>query len=174
MSVAAPALRSAASLTSIPAAVQPTYARLIGDWRRPLVSNAELALLNKMLKLDPSSIHGVAVALGKFDAMHIGHASLAKRARDMGALPCLLSFHGIATVLGLPHRQPLTAECDRSRILRSWAHLCGGVTPIQRSIPFIDVRHLEPEVFVELLAKELHVTGVIAGSNYRFGTISAF
>jgi FAD synthase len=170
MSVAAPALPSAASLTSIPAAVQPTYARLIGDWRRPLVSNAEL---DKLLKLDPS-IHGVAVALGKFDAMHIGHASLAKRARDMGALPCLLSFHGIATVLGLPHRQPLTAECDRSRILQSWAHLCGGVTPIQRSIPFIDVRHLEPEVFVELLAKELQVTGVIAGSNYRFGTISAF
>jgi hypothetical protein len=44
------------------------------------------------------------VALGKFDAMHRGHAQLASRAAQMGA-PYLMSFGGMAAGLhSLPSR----------------------------------------------------------------------
>lgn len=152
------------------AAITPTYARLTGDWRRPLVSPSDLAALSAALeRADHAPVRGVAVALGKFDAMHLGHAALAARARAMRALPCLLSFHGMAAVLRLPPRQPLTAECDRERVLRTWARSCDGVAPLQRSVPFADVRELPAAEFVRLLAEDLQVTGVVAGSNYRFG-----
>eukprot|EP00951_Prasinocladus_malaysianus_P007060 scaffold50614_cov46-Prasinocladus_malaysianus.AAC.1 len=38
----------------------------------------------------------VIVALGKFDAMHKGHRSLALAAAEMGGQPWLLSFSGMA------------------------------------------------------------------------------
>jgi FAD synthase len=66
----------------------------------------------------------VVVALGKFDAMHRGHRMLASQASRMGAQPVLLSFSGMAEVLGWPQRMPLVATCDRPRVLRSWAPFC--------------------------------------------------
>ena len=51
--------------------------------------------------------------------------------------------------------------------------LCGGIAPIQRSIPFADIRRMEPEAFVALLALELQVKGVVVGANFRFGALLA-
>lgn len=45
-----------------------------------------------------ASIGGI-VALGKFDALHIGHRELAIQAAKRG-IPFLLSFVGMAEVLG--------------------------------------------------------------------------
>lgn len=45
------------------------------------------------------SLLGGVVALGKFDALHIGHRELAIRASKVGT-PFLLSFVGMAEVLG--------------------------------------------------------------------------
>ena len=45
-----------------------------------------------------SYITGSVVALGKFDALHIGHRALAVQASKMGA-PVLLSFARMAEVL---------------------------------------------------------------------------
>jgi FAD synthase len=42
---------------------------------------------------------GGIVALGKFDALHIGHRELAIQASKVGA-PSLLSFVGMAEILG--------------------------------------------------------------------------
>lgn len=55
------------------------------------------------------------VALGKFDAMHRGHALLASRAAQMGA-PHLMSFSGMAEVLGWESKLPVVAACDRPRV----------------------------------------------------------
>lgn len=40
------------------------------------------------------------VALGKFDALHIGHRYLASTAAAMGGQPWLISFSGMAQVMG--------------------------------------------------------------------------
>lgn len=119
---------------------------------------------------DHSVLDGpVSVALGKFDAMHQGHRLLAERAAASGAHPYLLSFSGMAEVLGWPARLPLVASCDRAQVLASWKPFCHGRTPRQRYIPFSMVRNLSPEAFVKVLAEDLQVSGVVVGQNYRFG-----
>ena len=111
----------------------------------------------------------VSVALGKFDGMHQGHRLLAERAAASGAYPHLLSFSGMAEVLGWPARLPLVAPDDRARVLSTWTPFCHGRTPRQRFIPFSMVRNLSPEAFVKVLARDLQVSGVVVGQNYRFG-----
>eukprot|EP00250_Pteridium_aquilinum_P009580 c18768_g1_i1 orf=534-1301(-) len=81
----------------------------------------------------------------------------------------LLSFTGIAEVLHLEERLPVVAPCDRKRIMSLWASVCGGNAPLEYHLEFAKVRSLSPHDFVERLAKELFVKGVVAGANYRFG-----
>ncbi|KAK9077593.1 hypothetical protein SSX86_005930 [Deinandra increscens subsp. villosa] len=114
------------------------------------------------------SVAGGIVALGKFDALHIGHRELAIQAAKAGT-PFLLSFTGMAEVLGWEPRAPVVAKCDRERVLASWSTWCGEVTPTELEVEFSKVRNLTPRQFVEKLSKELGVRGVVAGKNYRFG-----
>ncbi|KAI5079022.1 hypothetical protein GOP47_0006693 [Adiantum capillus-veneris] len=113
-------------------------------------------------------IAGSVVALGKFDALHIGHRALAIQASRMGP-PVLLSFTGMAEVLQWAKRLPIVAPCDRQRVMSLWSMVCGGNAPVEYHLEFAKVRSLSPHDFVERLAKELLVKGVVAGANYRFG-----
>lgn len=117
---------------------------------------------------DQECVVGGIVALGKFDALHMGHRELAIQASKAG-IPFLLCFAGIAEVLGWESRPPIVAKCDRTRVLSSWAPYCGNIVPLEYHIDFESVRHLTPQQFVERLSKELRVGGVVAGANYRFG-----
>ena len=108
------------------------------------------------------------VALGKFDAMHRGHRELARAAAKMGA-PHLVSFGGMAEVLGWAPKLAVVAETDRARVLATWAEVCGGKTPGEVVVPFADVRRMPPEAFVAFLKDTLNVSGIVAGSDYRFG-----
>lgn len=109
------------------------------------------------------------MALGKFDALHRGHQKLAIKAVHLGGTPYLISFAGMADVLGWEPRLPLVAQEDRSRVLYSWKHVCLGAVPREHRMPFGSIRNLSPEEFVALLAVNLGVKGVVVGSNYRFG-----
>ncbi|KAK1306623.1 hypothetical protein QJS10_CPA10g00311 [Acorus calamus] len=117
---------------------------------------------------DQECVVGGIVALGKFESLHVGHRELAIQASKAGS-PFLLSFVGMAEVLGWEPRAPLVAKCDRKRVLTSWAPYCGNVVPVEFHVEFSNVRHLTPRQFVERLSKELRVSGVVAGENYRFG-----
>uniref|UniRef100_A0ACD5Y2E0 Uncharacterized protein n=1 Tax=Avena sativa TaxID=4498 RepID=A0ACD5Y2E0_AVESA len=108
------------------------------------------------------------VALGKFDALHIGHRELAMHASKSGN-PFLLSFVGMAEVLGWEYRPPIVAHCDRKRVLSSWATYCRNVVPVEYQVEFSKVRYLTPHQFVEKLSTDLRIKGVVAGENYRFG-----
>ena len=44
-----------------------------------------------------------------------------------------------------------------------WSTFCGGKVPEEYQLEFSKVRSLSPHDFVEKLAKELHVKGVVAG-----------
>ena len=86
------------------------------------------------------------------------HRMLAQRAAELGGQPWLVSFSGMADVLGWPKRPPLVADEDRGAVLASWAEHCGGLVPRQRFIPFAEVRSLSPEDFVRVLAEGLMVS----------------
>lgn len=79
------------------------------------------------------------MALGKFDALHRGHRALAAAAAALGGAPWMVSFSGMAEVLGWPARLPLVAPCDRQRVLDSWAPHCRGRQPRECEIPFAEV-----------------------------------
>ncbi len=81
----------------------------------------------------------VAVALGKFDALHLGHQALAVNAAQLGGHPVMISFSGMADVLGWATRLPLVAECDRTYVLQSWARFCCGKQPLEHHMPFQEV-----------------------------------
>ncbi|KAL8534892.1 hypothetical protein ACS0TY_010794 [Phlomoides rotata] len=115
-----------------------------------------------------TSVAGGVVALGKFDALHIGHRELAIQAAKIG-VPYLMSFVGMAEVLGWKPRAPIVAKCDRKRVLSSWAPFCRNITPKEFELQFSQVRNLSPQKFIEKLTEELGVCGVVAGQNYRFG-----
>lgn len=117
---------------------------------------------------DQDCVLGGIVALGKFDALHIGHRELAMHASKTGT-PFLLSFVGMAEVLGWTYRPPIVAHCDRKRVLSSWAPYCRNVVPLEYQVEFSKVRSLSPRQFVERLSKDLRIKGVVAGENYRFG-----
>lgn len=70
---------------------------------------------------------------------------------------------------GWQQRLPLVALRSKPAILQSWGPACGGVVPRLRRVPFAAVRHLSPRDFVNALARDLKASGVVVGSNYRFG-----
>ena len=90
---------------------------------------------------------------------------LASRAAEFGGQPWLVSFSGMADVLGWPKRPPLVADADRVNVLASWAPQCHGRAPCQRFIPFAEVRNLSPEAFVHVLAHDLKVRNSAACSS---------
>lgn len=155
---------------------QPNYASKT-DLNQPKSANSEIPVISDCFSQqgdDDSppeglpSVAGGIVALGKFDALHIGHRELAIQAAKAG-IPYLLSFVGMAEVFGWEPRAPVVAKCDRKRVLSSWAPYCGNIIPTEYEIEFSTVRQLTPRQFVEKLSKELGVRGVVAGENYRFG-----
>ncbi|KAE9611575.1 putative FAD synthetase [Lupinus albus] len=123
---------------------------------------------NEIISDRKSAVAGGIVALGKFDALHIGHRELATQASRAGP-PFLLSFVGMANVLGWEQRPPIVAKCDRKRVLSSWVPYCCNMIPEEFQVEFSSVRYLTPRQFVEKLSNELGVRGVVAGENYRFG-----
>ena len=62
----------------------------------------------------------MAVCLGEFDAMHRGHFALAERAATLGDV-AMVSFSGMAEMLGWESRLPITAPSDRARVLALWS-----------------------------------------------------
>jgi len=138
-------------------------------WREPLQYVGEAGTADDKDTKESESTIDKIVALGKFDAMHEGHRRLALTASTMGR-PYLVSFYGMAAVLGWEERQPIVAPVDRPRILHLWgAKNAQGLVPQQRYLPFDQVRSMSPREFVEFLVYDLKANGVVVGRNYRFG-----
>ena len=109
-------------------------------------------------------------ALGFFDGVHIGHAALLKRCREMaGAEGCdagavTFDVHPETLVL---HQAPvlLNAPRDRELLLRENFHMQTVVTlPFDeqmRSMPWAD--------FLEMLRRDYGAAGFVCGDDFRFG-----
>ena len=109
----------------------------------------------------PSDQKNKVVALGKFDALHLGHRALVERARDFGQ-PYLLQLNGMAEALGWSPRAPLLDDQTRSEVLADWR---AGVL----CLPFADVRPLSAEEFLTLLVEQHQVSALVCGANCRIG-----
>ena len=108
-----------------------------------------------------------AIAIGKFDALHLGHRALAAAAAGLGA-PALLGFSGMAAELGWPERPPLVAASDRARVLEAWGKEFGWRLCLLE-LPFAEVRPLAPADFLALLRHRFSAAAVVVGADFRFG-----
>ena len=109
----------------------------------------------------------LAVALGFFDGVHLGHRSLLRELKEksekLGLTPCVFSFAN-----GL----------SRTKNVQTILYHLGDKTQIFENIGiekviyanFESISHLTPEEFVnEVLIKDFGVELCVAGYNFRFG-----
>ncbi len=102
-----------------------------------------------------------SLCIGKFDALHRGHRTLAESARQFGQ-PGLLGFTGMAEVLGWPARQPLIARSERAAILSAW-------NCTEFFLPFAHVRPLDAVAFVALVRQRFDPIALVVGDDFRGG-----
>ena len=112
----------------------------------------------------------IAVALGMFDGVHIGHQSIVRRAvllaKECGGTSVVFSFRNHPLSVLAPHRLPLQIGSPelREQILRDL-----GVD-VLLAIPFTkELAEQSPEDFLALLRQYLAPRYVVTGPNYTFG-----
>lgn len=109
----------------------------------------------------------VAVALGNFDGMHIGHIAVLDKTREykkLGLVPCVVLFdeHTRLATDGEAPPMLMTAEERLDMVTDEGFQVC--------ILNFEEIRELSPEKFVsEILISSLNVKAVVCGYNYRFG-----
>lgn len=111
------------------------------------------------------------LVVGKFDAFHRGHAHLVEIAAKYG-LPTLLSFSGMASMLGWPPRSPVVAPIERTGILREWGYKYGSAVNL-KTLNFSDVQNLSPEEFISYICTDLNVKTIVCGNDWKFGKRAA-
>lgn len=111
-----------------------------------------------------------AVAIGVFDGVHLGHQqvlrTLTKRADEVNGVAVALTFDPHPLEFVDPARAPklLTSIEERAAVMES----CG--VSIMGVLPFVQIRDLEPNLFVaEILSYRLNAAWVAVGGNFRFG-----
>ena len=115
--------------------------------------------------------HGPCVAaLGMFDGVHIGHQALIRRAQE------LAQELGIACIVHSFDRHPLSLLCPErapkqllslEEKLEKFEKM--GVDGVLVQAFTAEFAATDPKVFLEGLAKNLQLKGVVAGFNYSFG-----
>ncbi|MBR6313636.1 MAG: riboflavin biosynthesis protein RibF [Clostridia bacterium] len=114
---------------------------------------------------------GVALALGNFDGLHRGHASVLAAAKaqaeSLRLTPGVLLFdeHPKQVLCGEAPPLLMTGEEKRARLESA------GFTVL--TLPFRKIRDLSPAAFLSLLETAYGVRAVSCGSNYRFGQNAA-
>ena len=78
--------------------------------------------------------------LGKYDALHRGHAANIAAAQQAGGKPVLVTFSGMAKAFGWEPRPPWCATTERALVLEQW-----GADELV--LPFDEVRDLSMEAF---------------------------
>jgi riboflavin kinase/FMN adenylyltransferase len=110
---------------------------------------------------------GRALAIGKFDALHLGHRELLRRAATH-ATPTLLGFTGMAAELRWDARAPLVDAPERARVLARWnADLDAAAGEI--FLPFAAIRPLDAGAFLDLVRAALGAVALVVGDDFRCG-----
>lgn len=97
------------------------------------------------------------ILLGGFDGLHLGHRQLVARARTFG-LPI-----GIMTIEDCKSTGNLFTVSEREEIFKS-----AGVDFVLE-MPFLNIKDLSPEEFINLLKKDRTVKAFVCGTDFRFG-----
>lgn len=116
---------------------------------------------------------GTAVAIGKFDGIHVGHRRLLEeilKKKEEGLLSCVFTFDPAPAVLfGGSDGKELTTKEEKRVILEKM-----GIDILIEFPLTYESAAMPPEVFArEVLAKQLHARFIAAGTDLSFGAKGA-
>lgn len=119
--------------------------------------------------MDFSVPDDTAVTLGKFDGIHKGHRHLLRfleEKKSAGLTSVIFTFDAPPAwrVGGGQTEKVLTTNQEKARLFEQ----CG--VDVLLECPFTkEVRSMEPEAFIQMLAERLHVKSFVVGTDFRFG-----
>ena len=110
-----------------------------------------------------------AVAIGKFDGLHLGHSKLIEEIiekKQEGLAACVFTFEPSPTVFfGLSDGKELTTKEEKRYILERM-----GVDILVEFPMTKETASISPEVFVkEILVNKMHTKWIVAGTDVSFG-----
>lgn len=123
--------------------------------------------------LDFQLNRNTAVAMGKFDGLHVGHRKLLGRIieqRDRGLAPCVFTFEPSPAVLfGLSDGKELMSREEKYRAFEEM-----GVEVLIEFPLTKETAAMPPEIFIEeILVRRLKCAYVAAGEDVSFGSRGA-
>ena len=99
---------------------------------------------------------GVAMLLGGFDGLHVGHRRLLSRAKQSG-LPV-----GVMTIMGGKEGNIFTFA-ERERIFKE------NGADFVFELPFAEIKDMSPTEFLAFLIEKFHPSLFVCGEDFRFG-----
>jgi riboflavin kinase/FMN adenylyltransferase len=121
-------------------------------------------------EIAPAAVQGGIVAVGNFDGVHRGHATLVAAARSLvGAnetiVPVTFDPHPLKLLSPERYQPPLTTIAERSLLLHELG--AASVVVLQTTR---DLLALTPvEFFEKIVRRSLKAAGLVEGFNFRFG-----
>lgn len=102
---------------------------------------------------------GMAIALGMFDSVHIGHKAVINGVFKDGCHSAVLTFDSLPTK---DQKKVLTNDEKREKLLAT------GVDTVEM-LDFENFRNLSPKEFLDCINRNGTIKRVACGFNYRFG-----
>ncbi len=103
----------------------------------------------------------VAILLGGFDGLHVGHRRLLERAKASGYSV------GLMTIVGVKQENALFTLQEREDIFKD------AGADFVFELNFSEIKDLSPQAFLELLTKEFAPKLFVCGEDFRFGAKAA-
>jgi FAD synthase len=108
----------------------------------------------------------VALTIGVFDGLHVGHRRLIGGIRDAGALPLVLTFRESPQLVRSPDRFPGLILTWTQRVERLASMGVAAVVAIDFSR---ELSNLSGKAFIGQLTENLTIQRIVVGQNFRFG-----
>ena len=114
------------------------------------------------------SYEKTAVAIGKFEGLHLGHQKLIKKItgkQQAGYVPVAFTFDVSPRLFFQQENSVIFTQKERSRLFERFGVSCLFVCPFAE-----EFAEMEAEPFVEeILCKKLHTGYLAVGEDFRFG-----
>ncbi len=116
-----------------------------------------------------SSAPKIAISIGNFDAVHLGHQTLVQRARShvgQSGRVIILAFHPHPMEVLRPDHAPEPIESFESRRQRL---LDAGADEVIELTPTPELLSKEPDQFLDDLIEQYHPSVIVEGHDFHFG-----